>query len=247
MEPRFTIAFCGGGNLAHASIATIGHYNPDYTINVLSTRPNVWAKSITAYTAKSNWENRGDLKGNINIASDNPEEVVTGADIILICSPAHTKVDILKKVKPYIREGALVGSIFGQGAFDYQCMSVLGEDVQSKNLTIFCLQYVPFICKAINYGKECNIIGPKRTLYATSYPVESVHYACNALSQCYFMPCVPVPNFLTLTLSPGNQIIHPGIVTGYFSQFREKINHELKLKDVPLLYEGLNQEGANEV
>ena len=39
MEPKFTIAMCGGGNLAHGSIAAIGHFNPNYTINLMSTRP----------------------------------------------------------------------------------------------------------------------------------------------------------------------------------------------------------------
>ena len=39
MEPKFTIAICGGGNLAHGSIATIGHFNPHFTINLLSRRP----------------------------------------------------------------------------------------------------------------------------------------------------------------------------------------------------------------
>ena len=39
MEPKFTIAICGGGNLAHGSIATIGHLNPQFTINLLTRRP----------------------------------------------------------------------------------------------------------------------------------------------------------------------------------------------------------------
>ena len=69
MEPKFTVAICGGGNLAHASIATIGHYNPNYTINVLTRRPEVWNSTITGYTAKSDWENRGNLVGRINCAS----------------------------------------------------------------------------------------------------------------------------------------------------------------------------------
>lgn len=76
MEPKFTVAICGGGNLAHGSIATIGHMNPGYTINVLSTRPKIWGDSITAYTAKSAWENKGNLTGKINLASNNAKDVV---------------------------------------------------------------------------------------------------------------------------------------------------------------------------
>lgn len=121
------------------------------------------------------------------------------------------------------------------------------QDIQTKDLTLFSLQYVPFICKVITYGKDINIIGPKRTLFATSFPTENVHYVCNALSHLYFVPAVPVPNFLTLTLSPGNQIIHPGRVTGFFGQFKMKANQVLRQKDVPLLYEDLDQICADEI
>jgi hypothetical protein len=43
MEPLFTVTIAGGGNLAHASVATIGHMNPRFKINILSRRPEVWA------------------------------------------------------------------------------------------------------------------------------------------------------------------------------------------------------------
>ena len=113
MEPKFTVAICGGGNLAHASIASIGHHNPDYTINLLSRRPEVWQKEITGYTAKSAWESKGNLTGKISLSSSEPKDVVSDADIIIICSPGHTKQQILKEIRPYIKKGSLVGSIFG--------------------------------------------------------------------------------------------------------------------------------------
>ena len=95
MEPTFNIAICGGGNLAHGSTACIGHHNPHYKISVLSRRPEVWSDTITGYTAKSAWENRGNIVGKLHKASSNASEVVSDADIILICSPAHTKIGIL--------------------------------------------------------------------------------------------------------------------------------------------------------
>lgn len=82
-------------------------------------------------------------------------------------------------------EGAYVGSIFGQGAFDLQAKHILGEDIEKKNLTIFSLQYVPFLCKVVNYGKDINIIGPKTHLYVASYPADRVHEVCTLMTLCY--------------------------------------------------------------
>ena len=147
MEPRFTVAICGGGNLAHGCIAAIGQCNPDWKINLLSRRPQVWHDTITGYTKGSAWESRGNLKGKINICSDDPKKVVEDADIIIICSPAHTKNDIIRQIKPFIKDGTLIGSVFGQGAFDCQVIYGLGngnyndglEVLKQKSLTVFCL------------------------------------------------------------------------------------------------------------
>jgi hypothetical protein len=76
MYPAFTIAICGGGNLAHGSIATIGHHNKNFKINLLSRRPDVWAKQITGYTKGSAWESKGELTGKLNIVSSNAQDVV---------------------------------------------------------------------------------------------------------------------------------------------------------------------------
>jgi len=144
-------------------------------------------------------------------------------------------------------DGALVGSIFGQGAFDQVCLAALGgvEAIRKRNLTIYCLQYVPFICKIVQYGKEVNIIGPKRHLYCCAYPLEQSYFACNAMSLCYFIPAIPVPGFLNLTLCPSNQIIHPGRVYAMFKDWDGKKSFDPKT--IPLLYEDLDDASANEI
>jgi hypothetical protein len=126
-----------------------------------------------------------------------------------------------------------------------QARYVLGDDIKNKNLTIFSLQYVPFLCKVVNYGKDINIIGPKKHLYVAAYPAERVHEICNIMSLLYFIPAVPIPNFLNLTLCPSNQIIHPGRVYGFFSKWDGKT--PFNAKDMPLLYEGLDDFSAEQI
>jgi ketol-acid reductoisomerase len=81
----------------------------------------------------------GNLVGKINCASSDAADVVPNADIIIICSPAHTKFEILRQIQPYLKKGTLIGSIFGQGGFDFQCQTILKADIQIKELTIFSL------------------------------------------------------------------------------------------------------------
>jgi ornithine cyclodeaminase/alanine dehydrogenase-like protein (mu-crystallin family) len=130
------LTICGGGNLAHASIATIGHNNPHAKINLLSRRPEVWGPQIKAITKGSQWEEKGDLIGKIQTCSDKAEDVIPNSDVIILCSPAHTKIEILTQIRPYIKQGAYIGTIFGQGGFDLQCKYSLEDDIAEKALTI---------------------------------------------------------------------------------------------------------------
>ena len=119
------------------------------------------------------------------------------------------------------------------------------EQILKRKLTLFSLQYVPFICKVVNYGQDVNIIGPKKHLYLTSYPLERVHYACNALTHCYFIPTIPIPGFLNMTLCPSNQIIHPGRVYGFFKDWDGKSTFDAS--KMPKLYEDLDEVSAHEI
>lgn len=58
----------------------------------------------------------------------------------------------------------------------------------------------------------------------------------------YGIPCDPMPNFLTLTLIPSNQIIHPGRVYGIFKDWDGKTPFDKE--SLPLLYEELDDFSA---
>ena len=122
------ITLCGGGNLTHNSIASIGHHNPDIKINLLTRRPGDWNTQIVAKTDVSPWKQQGDLVGKLNKVSDKPEDVVPGSQVLIIAGPACAHYEILKRCEPYVEKGAYVGTVFGQGGFDLQARSAFGEE-----------------------------------------------------------------------------------------------------------------------
>ncbi len=225
-------------------MACIGHYNPRIKINVLTRRPHLWSSSIIAHTDKSSWKYKGLLEGKINKASDKPEEVIPGSKILLVAGPSHLHGVILNKIAPFVDKDTWVGTVYGQGAFDLQARSVFGSALTKKNITIFALQNVPFICKIIEYGKSINIIGPKDHLYCASYPPERVHEASNMVSLLYYIPTIVIPNFLCITLTPSNQIIHPGRVYAIFRDWDGKTPTEAD--KLPRLYD-LDEASAYEI
>jgi hypothetical protein len=65
---------------------------------------------------------------------------------------------------------------------------------------------------------KCRIIGPKQCLYVACYPVERKDEAATLMQTLFDIPCKTVANFLNLTLTPSNQIIHPA---RYYAIFRD--------------------------
>jgi hypothetical protein len=110
---------------------------------------------------------------------------------------------------------------------------------------VFSTQYVPFLCKATDYGKEVKIIGPKKHLYCVSYPVDKVYEVCQLMTLFYTIPSIVVPNFLNLTLCPSNQIIHPGRVYSFFKNWDGVT--PFKRSEMPLLYEEIDDDSAHEI
>ncbi len=231
--------------MAHASIGCIGHHNPRLKINVLTRKPHLWNHSITAYTDKSSWKTKGTLVGKIQKVSSNPADVIPGSKIVLVAGPSHIHGAILKTVAPWVDENTWVGTVYGQGAFDLQARYAFGAGtLAKKNIGIFALQNVPFICKIVEYGRSINIIGPKDHLYCAAYPPERVHEIANTVSLLYYIPTVTIPNFLSITLTPSNQIIHPPRVYAIFKDWDGTTPYDPK--KIPRLYD-LNEESAYEI
>jgi hypothetical protein len=193
---NFKITICSGSNLAHGSIASIGHHCPNAKINVLCRRPAEFTDTVTGKTDRCIWKYKGNLKAKINKVSDDPADVIPGSKLIIICSPFHVAGQILDKIKDHIDHQAMVGAIFGQGAFDLQCFHYLNQRIQDRDLTIFGLQFVPFLCKTTVYGKSVEIYGPKSYLNAATYPNERSDMVSNLLSLLFATPTVTLPNFI---------------------------------------------------
>jgi hypothetical protein len=238
------VTICGGGNGAHFSACLIGA-NPNYKVNVFTRRPKDWKSTITGNTKNSIWEHKGDIVGKLNLVSDDPKTVSKGSKIFLICGPAHIHQTLLEKVAPFIEKDTYVGTLYGQGGFDWMANYVLGKRVKKDNITLFGLQNIPAICKVRVYGESVNIIGPKKILYAAVSPLSKKEDICQFMDEMFQMPTVPLPNFLCLTLTPSNQIIHPGRMYGIFKDWdgKQAFDHS----KIPLLYEDMDDFSADQM
>ena len=166
------------------------------------------------FMISSSWEKKGELVGRINKASDNPAELSEGTKLWIVCGPAHIHEILLRKIAPHVQPGSFVGTLYAQGGFDWMCKSVFGKRLENENISIFGLYNIPWICKATHYGERVRIIGPKEALYVAVEPKSKELECMHLMEELFDIPTITISNFLTLTLTPSNQIIHPGRIYG---------------------------------
>ncbi|RHZ18372.1 hypothetical protein DYB31_004662 [Aphanomyces astaci] len=210
------VCICGGGNGAHVTAGYLA--SKGIRVHVLTRKPELWAEEIRITTKGSSWEDKGDIVGRLTMVTSSAKNAIPTADIIFVAAPANAHPAILEKIAPFLKPGSILGALFAQGGFDWAAKRALGSVALDSLHLLFGLQNIPWICKATSYGKEAKIIGPKKCLYVAAYPVERMDVAARVMEDLFDIPCATVANFLNLTLTPSNQIIHPA---RYFAIFRD--------------------------
>ncbi|CAN0080738.1 unnamed protein product [Ectocarpus sp. 8 AP-2014] len=204
---------CGGGNGAHVAAGFLASCG--IRVNVFTRQSKRWGDAITLSTEGSSWEKRGTITGALNLVTGDASQACAGSEVVIIAAPANAHPDLLRAVAPFVDDGAAVGALFAQGGFDWACVHSMGSHVNRVGC-LFGLQNIPWICRINEYGKSAVIVGPKKKLYVASYPVEQRNEMALRVEAMFDIPCGTVPNFLNLTLTPSNQILHPARYYGIF-------------------------------
>ncbi|KAM3577292.1 hypothetical protein VYU27_000724 [Nannochloropsis oceanica] len=239
------VTVCGGGNGAHVCAGYFAWKG--IKVNVLTRRPQDWASQINVSTEGSSWEEKGPFVGPLQRVSDDAADVVSGSEYIIIAAPANAHPALLAKIAPHLDFGTTLGALFAQGGFDWAVKHAFGPERFKRIGVMFGLQNIPWICKATKYGHSARILGPKKQLWVATYPVEARETTAGELEGMFDIPCETLPNFLNLTLTPSNQIIHPARYHGVFRDWdgqRTYTRAELEARGGLTLYKGMDEYSA---
>jgi hypothetical protein len=215
------VLVCGGGNGSTVTVGLLGS-REEFEVYLLTRNPEKWSKEITVHKRKVEESEIKIIKGKISKITSNPEEVVPNADVIICGGPSHANPIYLQKIAPFVRKGQFIGALYGQGGFDWAAKKILGD--KFDQVTIFALQHIPWICRAIQYGKEAETMGPKKFLLTTAIPISKNEEVAKLVEKLFELPVKTLPNFLNVTLTPSNQIIHPARYYGIFKDWDGKKN-----------------------
>ncbi len=235
------ITVCGGGNGAQTLVPIAAH-NLGCPVNVYAPFADEAERLRAGVAIHGGLEVTGAVRAKAwpRRVSADAAQVIPGSDVVVLVLPAFAHESTLREVAPFLDEGAWVGAMPGRGGFDYCAAQVLAEQGRD-DVGLFGLQTLPWACRIREYGQVVHVLGVKKTVDVAARPAVQVERVAPLLERMLGLPTGAAPNMLALTLANTGQLVHPGIM---YSLFAGWDGTPFPAGDIPLFYQGLDEQGA---
>ncbi|MGH4052846.1 MAG: NAD/NADP octopine/nopaline dehydrogenase family protein [Clostridium sp.] len=210
------VCILGGGNIGTLIIGDIGA-KEDVSVRLLTSKPDEWNNIIEVFDKDGIFK----YSGTLDVVSSNPEEVISDADIIISTLPANVLSEVIRKIKHFIKAGAWIGMMPGNGGGEFYC-----QELVENGCTVFGFQRVHGICRLKEYGKSVFDLDKKKELYIGAVPACITSEVCKVMEHLFSVKCNPLENYLQVTLTPANPILHTARIYEIFRNYKNGIYWE---------------------
>lgn len=215
------VVICGAGKTGHLATVLFKQL-PDVKVTLLGSHPRLpeayqqHGKRLHALLPDGET-----LTATPDGVTCDPAEACRDADVVIITVPANFRADLLARIVPHLPRDkpVYVGAIPGFCGFDWLAERELAA---RPNAVIWGMKDVAHIAFDLLPGQSIKMGGEKATLYVATHRRETAasQQALMALLQrLYSAPVVLLPDYLEITLTPGNPIMHSAVIYGLIGPY----------------------------
>lgn len=216
------ITVVGGGNvgtLIAGEFCKKGHQVTIYTRD-----QSKWSDTITVYNKDDDSEYT--VKPH-KITSDIPSSLYE-SELIFITLPSVATKEYIEKSEKYIKPGTWICFYPGTGGIEF-----LSNNLLNKGCVIFGTQRICSVARLKEYGKSVTTAGKRKQIFLGAIPKSYTDRASKLFSELFDIETISLPNYLNVTLTPSNPILHPSRLYNVFKNYTEGLTYD----KVPLFYE----------
>ncbi len=227
---RFCI--CGGGSLGHV-IAGFLSARGNVEVNVLTQQPARWKRELLISTPEGTT-----LNGKLRTVSNQPEEALSGASVVLLCLPGFAIKEQLVRIRPHVAPGTFLGSVFSSTGFFFEALALFGEDIP-----LWGFQRVPFIARTEEYGCRARLLGYKSGhRIAVEHCTEAEKERFRArIQELFAAPVQLLKNYYEASFTNSNPILHPSRLYTLFGDWTPAVHFDR----CPMFYEEWTDEASD--
>ena len=204
------ITFIGAGNIG---LAMASYIPEEHEVVIHSSRPNDFKDAVT-YIDKVTGETSS---RKIDFVTNSYELATRDATYIFITHPSFMIEDTLENIAPFIKDNVKIGIVPGTGGVEFFAKKVL-----EKGAILFGLDRVPCVSRLKEYGQSVVASKKVKTRLATLPNTYSTEVS-QAVSELLGMEIEQLDNFLTVTFTPSNPIVHTARLYSMLHDYEEGV------------------------
>lgn len=167
--------------------------------------------------------------------TNNMADALEDAEYVFVTHPAFMLKSTANAMYEHIKKGTRIVVVPGTGGAEFFFKKLI-----DKGAELFGLQRVPAVARLKEYGKTVCVTGARGQLHLAGIPADNLAQTAKLLEDVFGVPCAMLPNYLCVTLTPSNPILHTTRLRTEFADYREGVVYPENI----LFYEEWAQESS---
>lgn len=174
-------------------------------------------------------------QGSIKRATNRSVEAFQDAELVFVTMPATLMKANAEKMLPFANSKMKICLVPGTGGGECAFKGCI-----EKGATVFGIQRVPSVARLVEYGKTTRAVGYRDEMFVAALPHSETDSCCTLIESIFDIKTTALPNYLNITLTPSNPILHTTRLRTIFGTYADGTIY----KNVPLFYEDWNDEAS---
>lgn len=212
------ICVIGGGNIGTLLTAELA--NKGYEVSIFTKKSKRFKNEISVYSN----EDQLLFKSHGYKVTNNLCEALSEAEYIWITYPAFLFDELSEELIDYVKCGQKIVCMPGSGGAEFAFSKLVKKGV------ILCgLQRVHCITRIKEFGSSVYELGRKESVHLGTVPAKYSQILITDFVKMLSMKCYALPNYLSVTLTPSNPILHTSRLYSIFKEYHDGVyyNHNI--------------------
>lgn len=223
------ITVVGGGNIG--TQFAVHSAEKGHEVKVYTSGPERFKKHLEVVDKEGYVIHEGDIV----LATNDAGEAFGDAEMIMITMPPTMMIPLSEIIYEHTGPDTIIGFVPGNGGFEFAFKKCI-----ERGNPFFGIDRVPAIARLTERGRTVCCSGYKDQLFVGALPSRYTEECSALIESIYDIPCVRLPGFMALTLTPSNPILHTARLRTIFKDYSPGVTYDR----IPLFYEEWDDESS---
>jgi len=210
------ICIIGAGNIGVTAAVDISQ-NPSYKVTLISSRANEINNTFKKIDSDTGIETIGK---NITVTNDY-KEALNDCDLAIITIPSFLIYEIIKKLPK--NKLKMILFLPGYGGKEFYC-----KELHENGCIVAGVDRSPYVARLLN--KNTVKASSKKSIRLAILKDQISLDLCSFVEKLFKIPCMPLNNYLTVTFTPSNPILHTSRLYALFNDSSNKTKFPRMIK-----------------